>query len=102
MSHFDQLPGLTGIILSGRATHHDPEKGWIEYGPWISGGLFDEDKFRVIQEGTDQEDDWIITEGGGYHFAAEVAMTCVVCGNDITPETGTPRGTHSDFACSPY
>ncbi len=101
MKQFDELPEISGIILSGRAADHDPEEGWLEYGPWISGSLFDESEMRVIQTGTDQGDDWIITKGGGYHFAAEVALTCVVCGQEITPETGTPRGTHSDYVCSP-
>ncbi len=83
---------VPGVIRSARSVYWEEERGWIPVGKWIPGGGFAEEEMTVIRVGTDGDDNWIVSEGGGFEFEAEIALTCVLCGIEITPETATPEG----------
>lgn len=85
-----------GVVRSVRPADWNEETGWYAYGKWQDAlgvvygpGLT---PIRWIREGEHLATDWIITLGNGRHFFAEVAVTCLRCGEPITPDMATPRG----------
>ena len=83
---------VPGVIRSARSVYWEEERGWIPVGKWIPGGGFAEDEMTVIREGTDGDDNWIVSEGGAFDSVGNRPDQANQLGEETVVESGIVAG----------